>query len=235
MKQSVVAIRNVFVGVVNQGTNMALAFVLLPFIIHNVGRDAYGIFLLVAGIAELTYFLRGPLSRICTITVAQGKERGDDDKINQTLSASVAFSLIPAVVGCVVLATGGELIYRFFNLAPEFHSDTLIVCAMGGFMILCVLPCNPFGGVVGGYQRFDLMRWFELGFRILRAGLIFSFFYAGVRSVAVVMAAAVIGALGVQICSAVLAYRLRPSLRLSVWQVWVADLFAATGGARPRS
>jgi O-antigen/teichoic acid export membrane protein len=214
MQQSMVAIRNSLVGFVSQVISAAVGILVVPFIIRRIGNEAYGVFLLGFSIMSVLEFLRGGVAMTCIVTVARGKERGDFDSINRTLSAAVAFTLVPACIGFLGLACGGESIYRFFEVDPSLHAETLAVMIMMGCVTLVCFPMYPFQGVLYGYQRQDLEYLANSIGQVLRAALIVALLILFRSSVVVVTAVTAASLVATQLWITWSAHRIMPELRL---------------------
>lgn len=168
MRQSLVALRNSAAGLGGQLIYIVLALFLSPFIIHRVGDDAYGVYLLALSIVNFLELLRNPVARTCTVEVAKGIEIGQQDSINRTISAAVLLATVPAVLGFAILAGGSEVLYRFFDVKAELHLEVLVVLILAGVAQLCSFPLFPFQGVVWGRQRHDVAYAIIAGHQVLR-------------------------------------------------------------------
>jgi O-antigen/teichoic acid export membrane protein len=214
MKQSVILARNSTIGLIHQLVSIGITLLLLPYVISNVGKGAYGIYILMLGLVQLFRFLRGPLASTCQVTVAHCRETGEVEEINRVLGTSVKLAVIPAVLGGAAVAASGEVIYQFFDVAPEYHDDTIITAVMAGLTVLLVFPLYPFSGVVAGYQRQDLAAIVGIVLALAKVGLIVALFTLGFRAVWVVMLVNGLLLFLNQLAGYIIARRLCPEMRL---------------------
>lgn len=214
MRQSLTAVRNSLFGLASQAIQVGTLLVLLPYVVSKVGEAAYSVFLLAFGIVAFLEMLRAPISRTCDVAMATARETGDTEGANRTMSASVALGFVPGVVGFLILAGGGELLYRFFELPPDLHWETLAVCFLAGLTILLCFPMYPFQGVVLGYQRHDIYYMVMGGTALLRAVLVVALFELGLASVAVLMAVSTLVLVLAQVILRSVGYRLHPKLKV---------------------
>jgi len=223
MRQSLTAARNAGVGFFFQGVTILVSFLLVPFIVHWIGEEAYGVFILAFSISRALELLRNPLVRACTVSVAHCKETGEDEQANRTIGAAIIFTLIPAVLGLLIFAGGGGLITRFFSVPSSLELQARLAMGILGVGMLLSFPLYPFQGVLWGLQRHDIAYTVMGVHQVIRAVLIVLVFWFFRGDIVTVMAVTVLASVSTQVVMVLLSYRIWPSLRVRLRQVSKQD------------
>ena len=149
--------------------NVAVTFVLSPYVVKSLGDTTYGLWVLLASLVGylglLDFGVRGAVTRY----VARFHADGDDEKAGRLTSTALRiFSLmgLAAVVVTAVVATA--LIHRF-NITPAENATARVVLTIGGLTVATALVGGVYGGVVIGLERFDLNGMLEIGIGLVRA------------------------------------------------------------------
>ena len=223
MSQSKIAMRNSVAGLLSQAIMLPIRVFLFSFVADRIGDEAYGVFLLGLSIITVLQVLRGPMARTCLVTVARGRETGEAERINRTVSAAVAFGLAVGALGCAAVAGGSELIYRYMDIPESLHGDTLRVLVIVGATVLCVFPLYPLQGVLWGVQRLDIGYGTIAVLQVLRAVVVVGIFLLGYPSVVVLMLVTGVSEVGAQVLISVAAKRKHPPLRIRLRGLEKAD------------
>jgi O-antigen/teichoic acid export membrane protein len=138
------------------GTDALIGLVLLPFNVHHLGPAAYGLWMLTASMT--TYFSVLDLGFGGSIVkfVAHYRAKRDARGLNDIASTMfVVFSIIGVVAyGVFVLVAFN--IGRLFNLTPDQVSTGRSLMLIIGVYVSLGFPFSVFGGIINGFQRFDL-------------------------------------------------------------------------------
>jgi O-antigen/teichoic acid export membrane protein len=133
-----------------------IGLVLLPFNVHHLGQSAYGLWMLTASLT--TYFSVLDLGFGGSIVkfVAQYRAQRDVNGLNDI--ASTLF-VIFSVMGIIAYGIFGLLalnISHVFSLSPEQLSTGRWLMLIIGVYVSLGLPFSIFGGIINGFQRYDL-------------------------------------------------------------------------------
>ena len=133
-----------------------IGLVLLPFNVHHLGQSAYGLWMLTASLT--TYFSVLDLGFGGSIVkfVAQYRAQRDVNGLNDI--ASTLF-VIFSVMGIIAYGIFGLLalnISHVFSLSPEQLSTGRSLMLIIGVYVSLGLPFSIFGGIINGFQRYDL-------------------------------------------------------------------------------
>src|SRR5262245_46960006 len=150
-------IRNIASNWFGFAADSAVAFLLTPFLIHRLGMEIYGVWILIGALAGylgmLDFGLRGSVGRF----VAFHRGRGDREAILNTINTAV-FSLVAlgAIGFCIVAVTALNL-EHLFEIPPEHLGQARWALLLVGMQLGAALPLCAFDGILWGHERFDLM------------------------------------------------------------------------------
>jgi O-antigen/teichoic acid export membrane protein len=195
-------------------TDAVIGLVLLPFNVHHLGPAAYGLWMLTASMT--TYFsvldlgFGGSIVKFVAHYRAKRNARGLNE-IASTLF--VIFSLV-GVVAYAVFVLVALNIGRFFNLTPDQISTGRSLMLIIGVYVSLGFPFSIFGGIINGFQRYDLNNLVGVCSSLLVACVNVVMLLAGYSLVQLVMVTT-----GVRIATYVVyrlnAYQVFPALSLS--------------------
>jgi O-antigen/teichoic acid export membrane protein len=155
-RQLMTLARNVTTRYVAIATDALIGLMLLPFNVHHLGPAAYGLWMLTASMT--TYFsvldlgFGGSVVRF----VAHYRAKRDARGLNEIASTLfVIFSCVGVIAyGAFVLLALN--IGRFFNLTPDQISTGRSLMLIIGVYVSLGFPFSIFGGIINGFQRYDL-------------------------------------------------------------------------------
>src|SRR5438093_1169905 len=150
--------------------SISVAFFLSPFVVHNLGNVAYGIWTLVNSMIAYMGFLdlgmRGAVTRFVS------KHRSQGEHLDASRTVSAAFWL-RAAIGFVVLTSAlvlPSIAIAVFRIPPEMQMATRWTVGVAGTSFAVTLAFGVFGGVLAALQRFDLLSGVGIVQTLLRAG-----------------------------------------------------------------
>jgi O-antigen/teichoic acid export membrane protein len=150
--------RNTAMNFVGQLIPLIIAVICLPFIIRELGTEAFG--LLSLSLAVIGYFLLFDfgLGRATTKFVAEYRDQKREADAVNTIWLSLGLHLILGILsGFILIWLSPLLLQRFLNIPPQ-----LLETAQDIFFILAIIiPCVILAGVLraslAAAQRFDLI------------------------------------------------------------------------------
>ena len=154
------------------GTSVVVGFFLWPVIVHRLGDDAAGIWILIFSITG--YYglfdlgIRSSIIRYISKANATNNKEGASRVVSTSL---FAYSCIGAVA-FVITIIASLLVNRFHSVKPEFHSTAPWLLFMVGTAVSLGFPLGVAGGVLEGLQRFDARRIPDVISTLLKAALI---------------------------------------------------------------
>ena len=180
--------RNVATRYLVIGLDALIGLLILPFNIHHLGQEAWGLWMLTTSVSA--YFTVIDLGYGCSITkfVAMYRARQDARAINEITS-----TLFVLFMGLGAAAYGLFVLVAFkvdalFNLSPEQIETARQLLLISGTQVAMGLPYGVFGGVVNGFQRYDVNNLVSIGTSIVVAAVNVAMLSLGFGLVSVVLA-----------------------------------------------
>ena len=133
-----------------------IGLVLLPFNVHHLGQSAYGLWMLTSSMT--TYFSVLDLGFGGSIVkfVAQYRARRDAAGLNDIASTLFVIFSVMGVVAYGVFLLLAFNIQHVFSLSPGQLSTGRSLMLIIGVYVSLGFPFSIFGGIINGFQRYDL-------------------------------------------------------------------------------
>lgn len=211
--QSVTVVRNVSTRYLAIAAEMIVGLAVLPFNVSHLGKAAYGLWMLTASITAYFSVLDLGYSGAIVRFVAKYRVKRDVRALNEILSTTfflfVFFGALAYAVA-IGLAFGME---RLFHLSPEDARIGRIVLLATSANVACGIAFSVFGGVINGFQRYDLNNVVGAASSVIAAAVNVAVLSAGYGLVELVLATTTVRLLTLWVYRAN-AYRVFPGLRL---------------------
>lgn len=191
-----------------------VAFFLAPFLVHNLGNTAYGVWVLIASVTSymglLDLGIRGAVTRF----VARDHPRGDHDAASAAVAAALWtrqwISLgIVALTGVIAL-----LLNSLFDIPEDLGSDAPWALVLAGLNVAIALVFGVFGGVLAALHRFDLLSGLVIVQNLARAAGVVWLIGGGHGILALAALELGVGA-AMHLVQLLLCRRIYPELRIS--------------------
>jgi O-antigen/teichoic acid export membrane protein len=220
--------RNVSTRYLAIAAEMVVGIGVLPFNIAHLGRSAYGLWMLTASITAYFSVLDLGYSGALVKFVAQYRAKQDARALNEILSTMfflfVGFGLVAYLAAAALAVSLG----RLFHLSPDQTDVGRIVLLVTSVNVACGIAFSVFGGVINGFQRYDLNNVVGAGSSIVAGVVNVAVLMAGYGLVALVVATTAVRVLTYWVYRAN-AYRVFPALQLRLGLVSRARLQEVTG------
>src|SRR5438445_228829 len=163
--------RNVIWNWAGMVVGLAVGVVVMPFLIHRLGQETYGLWILVGSLTNyfglLDLGVRGSVGRY----VAFYRAKDDREGVNRTLSTATVI-----LSGVAVLAFLGTLILQLVFFEPFAVSADQVVSVRWALFIVGVnlaltFPLSVFDGTLWAFQRFDVLNRIDIPVHLVRLGL----------------------------------------------------------------
>ena len=166
------ALKNVASSWTGLAVNIAVGFFLSPYILHHLGDEAFGLWVLIFSLTGyyglFDFGIRSSLIRY----VSKFQAIGDKEQLARIINTSLFsysclgfFLLVPTVLGSFYVD-------RFFKIPAVFASDARILFFMVGLSLALGFPLGVAGGILEGLQSFYLLNWTNIVSTLTRAALI---------------------------------------------------------------
>jgi O-antigen/teichoic acid export membrane protein len=172
MSLKIRALKNVASSWGGLAVNIAVGFFLSPFILHRLGDEAFGLWVLIFSLTGyygiFDFGIRSSLIRY----VSKFQATGDKDELARLINTSLfSYSLVGLIL-IVPTVLGGMYVDRLFHVSPTFLKDARILFLMVGYSLALGFPLGIAGGILEGLQKFYLLNWTNIVATLLRAVLI---------------------------------------------------------------
>lgn len=154
------------------GANVVVGFFLWPFILHRLGEDAAGIWVLIFSITGYYGIFDLGIRSSVIRYVAKAKATNDPAQASRLISTSLfSYSCIGAATLLITLVVSVYIV-DFHGIRPEFRTTARWLLLMVGTAVSLGFPLGVSGGVLEGLQRFDVQNLTSVVSTLLRAVLI---------------------------------------------------------------
>src|SRR5579885_1703504 len=174
MHLSVSAAKNVASSWMRLAVQLAIGFILSPFILHKLGDTAFGVWVLIFSLsAYYGLFDFGILAAVPRY-VARFAAANDREALARFVNTSLAACGVLGLLLLSITLVGSRYLDVVFKIPPDFVGSARLLLLILGSDIALGLPLHVLGCVLEGYQRFDLLNLTHIGASILRGLLIFA-------------------------------------------------------------
>ena len=172
MSLKIRALKNVASSWGNLAVNVAVGFFLSPFILHRLGDDAFGLWVLIFSLTGyygiFDFGIRSSLIRY----VSKFQATGDREELARLINTSLFTYTFLGLVLMVPTVLGSLYVEHIFHVPAGFLRDARILFLMVGAALALGFPLGISGGILEGLQRFYLLNWTNIAQTLLRAVLI---------------------------------------------------------------
>ena len=205
--------RNVATRYLSVAAEMATGLITLPFNLHHLGTDAYGLWMLTAGVTIHLSILDLGYSGAMVKFIAQYRAYKDSRALNEIASTLfylfAAFGVLAYLV-VIGLAFNLEHVFRITAAQAEIGKWILLII---GVNVAINFPFSVYGGVSSGFQRYDINNMVAIGSNVLVAVVNIAVLLAGFGLVTLVAATTVVR-LGTYFVYRSNAYKVFPALSI---------------------
>src|SRR2546425_9354026 len=172
-------IKNVSSSWLGLGVNIAVGIFISPFILHKLGDDAFGLWVLIFSLTGyyglFDFGIRSSIVRY----VARFRATRDEQELNELINTSL-FSYSCVGLGLLVLTVVGSwYINSIFHIPATFVITARLLFLMVGTSLALGFPAGLFGGVLEGLKKFYWFNLTNIAATLLRALLIVIFLDLG--------------------------------------------------------
>ncbi len=168
MRQSTRLILNSLVSMASGIISLALQLVLVPVITHYIGKAAYGVYVIVAGLTYYTPFLHMGMSSSMTRYGAAHLAKEEYEELNATVNTVVAYYRIVALIFFAVACTVAWFLTDVFRIQPDLQYAARWCVVIVGACEATSLWLGPVGSLLWSIERYDLYTIPVTLFRFIR-------------------------------------------------------------------
>jgi O-antigen/teichoic acid export membrane protein len=148
--------RNVSTRYLVIGVDAILGLLVLPLNVGYFGQTEWGLWMLTASVT--TYFSVLDLGYGSSLTrfVAHYRAKRDAQSLNEVLSTTALLFAGIGLIACSIFAIVAFNFGSLFNVTPEQTQTGKALLIITGLYVAVGFPFSVFGGVMNGFQRYDL-------------------------------------------------------------------------------
>lgn len=214
-EETLTVARNVSTRYLAIGVEALLGLVVLPFNVAHLGKAAYGLWVLTASVTTYFSVLDLGYSGALVKFVAQHHARRDYRGLNEILSTTFVVFATFGVVTYGVAILAAVFLGHFFRLTPDQVHVGRYVLLITSLGVATGTACSVFGGVINGFQRYDLNNMVGTANSVLTAAVNIAVLTAGFGLIELVAATTCVRLL-TYLAYRANAYRVFPDLHIRV-------------------
>jgi O-antigen/teichoic acid export membrane protein len=165
-------VRNTITNAGGRMVNAALAFILTPILLHQLGATEYGIWVLGTTLTFDSGYLNLAelgLQQAAVRLVADARSRDDHQTVSEVVSTATVLYAMVGVVLAGILAVVAGVLTHVFHVTGGLQHVAMLVFLLVGVQIAVDLPAAGLLSFVEGSQRYGLLRAIDVGGRVLWA------------------------------------------------------------------
>jgi O-antigen/teichoic acid export membrane protein len=205
--------RNVLFNWLGTIANMAVGFLLSPFILHHLGDVAYGVWVLTVSVVGYLSLLDLGMQSSVLRFVSQGYTKQDHQGASEASSAALWVRLQISALALLLSAGIAAVFPHIFKIPQELASDARKAVLLIGATTAITMSLGVVGGVISALNRYDLQNYVSLVQTAIRVIGIVAVLRSGHGIVAIATCELVAVSTG-RLLQVWIAYRLYPELRI---------------------
>src|SRR5580700_5524486 len=154
------------------GVNVLVGVFLSPFIIHRLGDEAFGIWVIIFSITGYYGLFDLGIRSSIVRYVSKYTATNDQDELNRLVNTALFSYSCIGIVAMVITLVAALFVHTIKGVSPEFEVTARWLLLMVGTAVSLGFPFGLFGGILEGLQRFYLLNFTNVSTTLLRALLI---------------------------------------------------------------
>jgi O-antigen/teichoic acid export membrane protein len=154
------------------GVNIVVGVILSPFILHHLGDEAFGLWVLIFSITGYYGLFDLGIRSSIVRYVATFSAKGDQAELDRLISTAVATYTGIGAFAILVTFAGSYYVDSIFRISPDFLRTARWLFLIVGSAVAFGFPLGISGGMLEGLQRFYLLNFTNIVATIARAVLI---------------------------------------------------------------
>ena len=153
---------------------VAINFLLTPFLILHLGKELYGVWILLISFSvsgTLSLLSLGVQSALIKF-VAEYHALRKQKELNEVISSTLLVYTLMGAFGAIGLVVFSHLWFTHLFVIPAAHQHIArLMLYLMAIQVLFELPSLCFDGILAGVQRYDILAAMDVGKTALLAGL----------------------------------------------------------------
>jgi O-antigen/teichoic acid export membrane protein len=153
--------------------SIVIGLVMMPFLISTLGKEMYGLWLVISSVVTSYYLLDLGFNQAVTRYVAKYIHKNDSESANKVINTAL-----------LLYSSLGGILFVISVIAAYFGADSFMeksnqltlaqtVLIISGLSIALEFPAKAFPGIISAYMRFDVIATVRFTKSIIDAALIY--------------------------------------------------------------
>jgi len=193
-------IRNIAFSFLAQLWMIVILFLSMPFIVHKLDVNLYGIYTFIGVIIGYFSFLNLGLGTALTKYISQCLSNKEEDKIRKAFWSCLIAYVFLGILGTVtIFACANILVERLLKIPNDLLVISILVIKLGSIGFLFSMVHGQLTGVIQALARFDILNRMTVIFGTLQVFIIVGLLRLGYSLKEIVMAGLVIQAINIYV------------------------------------
>jgi|GEM_PF-4284374 len=149
------------------------AFAMMPYVIHYIGDEAYGVWILINAVSGYLGLFKLGFRPSINKHVSHYKALSEFAKMREFVAATILAFVCVAGGAFVVSAIVAYSLPNWTDLDSGLLEMAQVLILFAGAQMAIALMGTVYGGVISGYQRYDINAGIEISVIVVRAAIIF--------------------------------------------------------------
>ena len=154
------------------GVNVVVGLFLSPFILHRLGDEAFGLWILIFSVTGYYGLFDLGIRSSIVRYVAKYSATDEHDELNKLVNTAMFSYGGIGVVAMLITLIATYYVNSIFRIPAEFVVTARWLLLMVGASVSLGFPLGVFSGILEGLQRFYLLNFVNITSTVLRAVLI---------------------------------------------------------------
>lgn len=159
--------------------NAAVGFFLTPYVLHHLGDEAYGLWILTVTCVGYYGLLDVGVRSSILRYVSRNQALGNRESVNEVFATAFYYYLLACALILVAAFVSVGPVCRFFSISPELRSPFRALYLLAGAVQGFTLPLVVFAGSLEAAGRFDQMYMTNVIGLVVRVGAVVAAVQAG--------------------------------------------------------
>ena len=154
------------------GVNVLVGVFLSPFIIHRLGDEAFGLWVIIFSITGYYGLFDLGIRSSIVRYVSKYTATNNQAELNRLVNTALFSYSCIGIVAMLITLVAALFVHTIKGVSPEFEVTARWLLLMVGTSVSLGFPFGLFGGILEGLQRFYLLNFTNISTTLLRALLI---------------------------------------------------------------
>lgn len=167
--------------------SIVIGLLMMPFLIHSLGQELYGLWIVIASVVGTYYLLDLGFNQAVTRYVSKYIHQNNPESANKIINTSLLIYSLLGVVVFVASILAAKLGAEKLMDDHEHLSLAQTILIITGLAFALEFPAKAFPGIISAYMRYDFIALVKLLKSIIDALLIYFFIKNGYGLVAMAL------------------------------------------------